>query len=70
MIVEKQFSHKPSFVSINCTVRDAIKKQANYIIIQWGENQITLELSSHGWFGTGWIGRIGGDDIAMKLNRS
>lgn len=69
MIIEKDFARKPSIVSINCTVRDAIKKQADYIVMQWGENQITLEHDVNGWFGHGWLGRIGGSDIADKLNK-
>jgi hypothetical protein len=69
MIVEKQFTNKPSFVSVNCNVRDAVAKGATFIILQWGENQINLERTTYGWTGCGWIGKSNAYDIASKLNR-
>ena len=70
MIVEKQFTNKPSFVSVNCNVRDAVAKGASLIILQWGENQINLERTAYGWCGHGWIGKSNGYDIANKLNKA
>ena len=70
MIVEKQFTNKPSFVSVNCAVRDAIADGAICVILQWGENQISVELTAYGWCGRGWIGKSNGQDIANKLNQA
>ena len=70
MIVEKQFTNKPSFVSVNCNVRDAVANGASLIILQWGENQINLERTTYGWTGCGWIGKSNAYDIACKLNKA
>ena len=66
----REYTRKPSFVQINCAVRDARAKGEVFIQLIWGENQITLGNSHHGWTGYGWIGRVGGPDIAQKLNRN
>lgn len=63
------FTRKPSFVSINCKIRDAIKAGHDWIQLTWGENQIILERGPWGWDGRGWIGKTGGMDIANKLQR-
>lgn len=70
MIVEHNFNNKPSFVSINCAVRKAVAKNATFIILQWGENQINLEHTTYGWTGCGWIGKSNAYDIASKLNKT
>jgi hypothetical protein len=70
MIVEKQFTNKPSFVSVNCNVRDAVANGASLIILQWGENQINVERTAYGWCGHGWIGKSNGYDIANNLNKA
>ena len=67
---QKEYARKPSFVQINCAVRDAKAKGENWIQLVWGENQITLERTAWGWDGHGWIGKTGGYDIAQKLNRN
>lgn len=64
------FARKPSFVQINCTIRNARAKGASFIQLTWGENQLTLERSVSGWTGGGWIGKTGGQDIAQKFNRN
>lgn len=69
-MVQKEFTRKPSFVQINCAVRDALKARETFIQLTWGENQITLERTAYGWDGNGWIGKTGGADIAQKLNRN
>lgn len=65
-----EYTRKPSFVQINCAVRDARRKGESFILLSWGENQITLEKTAYGWDGQGWIGKTGGSDIAQKLNRN
>lgn len=65
-----EYPNKPSFVQINCAVRDARAKGETLIQLVWGENQITLDKGAYGWIGQGWIGKTGGDDIAQKLNRN
>ncbi len=64
------FERKPSFVSINCKIRDAIKSGHSFIQISWGENQITIEKTKYGWDGRGWINKSSGYDIAQKFNRN
>lgn len=67
---EREYVRKPSFVQLNCAIRDARAKGKTFIQLIWGENQITLERGSYGWDGRGWIGKTGGSDIAQKLNRN
>lgn len=67
---QRDYLRKPSFVQINCAVRDARANGQNWIQLTWGENQITLEKTQWGWIGQGWIGKTGGQDIANKLNRN
>lgn len=66
----REYAKKPSFVQINCAVRDARKNGETFIQLTWGENQITIERGSYGWAGYGWIGKTAGHDIASKLNRN
>ena len=67
---QREYVRKPSFVQINCAVRDARAKGETFIQLIWGENQLTLEKHSNGWNGQGWIGKTGGSDIAQKINRN
>lgn len=67
---QREYVRKPSFVQLNCAVRDARAKGETFIQLVWGENQITLGNSPRGWTGYGWIGKTGGSDIAQKLNRN
>lgn len=70
MLIEKKFKRKPTATMVYLwLLRDAAKTGASHIVIQWGENQITLESSQNGWTGYGWIDHISGSDTADKLNR-
>jgi len=69
MIIERDFINKPSIVTIKSTIRKAVAQGGTFIIIRWGENQINIEQSQWGWCGRGWIGRIGGQDIANEMNK-
>jgi hypothetical protein len=69
MIIERNFTNKPSIVTIKSTIRKAVAQGGTFIIIRWGENQINVEQSQWGWIGRGWIGRNGGHDIAYEMNK-
>jgi hypothetical protein len=70
MIIERDFTNKPSIVTIKSTIRKAVAQGGTFIIIRWGENQINVEQSQWGWIGQGWIGRHGGQDIAYEMNKT
>jgi hypothetical protein len=69
MIIERDFTNKPSIVTIKSTIRKAVAQGGTFIIIRWGENQINIEQSQWGWIGQGWIGRHGGYDLAYEMNK-
>ena len=64
-------NRKPSKTQINACIKNAIKDNSKTIGIEWGENAIDLQYfeESKQWGGRGWIGKIGGQDIAESLNR-
>lgn len=71
MIVERNYTNKPSIVTLKANIRKAIASGADCIILRWGENQIDIARSAYGyWMGGGWIGRNGGQDIANELNKA
>lgn len=63
------YTKKPSVTTIKATVRKAVKAGETFIQLTWGENQITIEKTRFGWFGGGWIGRNGGQDLANEIHR-
>ena len=69
-MMQYEYTRKPSFVQINCNIRDARELGVTFIQLTWGENQITLEKTPNGWLGSGWIGKSSGYDIATKFNRN
>lgn len=69
MIIERNFTNKPSIVTIKSNIRKAVAQGGTFIIIRWGENQINIEQSQWGWIGHGWIGRNGGHDLAYEMNK-
>lgn len=69
MIIELNFTTKPSIVTIKSNIRKAVAQGGTFIIIRYGENQINIEQSQWGWIGRGWIGRNGGQDIANEMNK-
>lgn len=68
MIMEHEYKTKPSVVTLMATIKKAITNGADFIILSWGENQITVELTEYGWIGLGWIGKNGGNDLVRKIN--
>ena len=68
MIVQHEYTSKPSIVALRAALRKAIARGGDFVQLTWGENQITVELTAHGWLGSGWIGKNGGDDLAREIN--
>ena len=66
-MIEIDYTKKPSIVTIRAAVRKAVAAGETFIVLTWGENQITLERTQYGWTGRGWIGRTGGQDIATEV---
>ena len=62
---EIQYTNKPSKPTIIARVRKALNNKNDFIIISWGENQITIEKNIYGLIGRGWIGKNSGHDIAQ-----
>ena len=69
MIVEFNYSKKPSIATLRAVLRKALTAGARTVEITWGENQITIEQTPAGLFGRGWIGRAGGQDLAAELTK-
>jgi len=67
MIIQHDYTNKPSIVTLRAALRKAIARGGDFIQLTWGENQITVELTPYGWDGHGWIGRTGGDDLAREI---
>lgn len=72
-MIEIDYTKKPSIVTIRAAVRKAVAAGETFIVLTWGENQITLERVNYAggyrpqWIGRGWIGRTGGQDIATEI---
>jgi hypothetical protein len=66
---EIEYTKKPSVTTLRAAIRKAVQAGNTFIQLTWGENQITIErMGAHGkWFGSGWIGRNGGSDLANEL---
>jgi len=70
MIIQHEYTNKPSIVTLRAALRKAIAQGADFIQLTWGENQITVERTPHGWIGSGWIGKNGGYDLAREMGRA
>jgi hypothetical protein len=60
--------NKPSNAQILKKINEAINKGYGLIEISWGENMITIQRTSNGWYGSGWIKTVSGSDLADKIN--
>jgi hypothetical protein len=67
MIIQHEYTNKPSIVTLRAALRKAAARGGDFIQLTWGENQITVERTPYGWTGHGWIGRSGGQDLAHEL---
>jgi hypothetical protein len=68
MIIQHDYTNKPSIVTLRVALRKAAARGGDFIQLTWGENQITVERGPYGWMGRGWIGKNGGQDLAHELN--
>ena len=64
------YINKPSIVTLRAALRKAVASGGDFIQLTWGENQITVERTAHGWLGSGWIGKNGGNDLAREMGRA
>lgn len=64
-----EYTKKPSIVTLKAAIKKAVFAGEDWIQLTWGENEITLVSSPHGWVGRGWIGKHGGQDLANALAR-
>ena len=62
----------PSAAQLRAKINQARAAGHDWIQLQWGENQITLEYLAHlgHWDGHGWIRRTGGHDLARDMGRA
>jgi hypothetical protein len=70
MYYDIEFVSKPSKPTIISRIKKALATGKTFIVIRWGENQITVEKSNNGLIGNGWIGKNSGYDIALSLTRN
>lgn len=74
-MLELEYIRKPSIVTLKSAIKKAIAKGETFIVLQWGENQISLEHVHYSggfrpqWVGNGRIGRNSGYDLANDLNK-
>lgn len=59
-----EFKSKPSKPTIIKCIKNALNSSDYNICVIWGENQIEILRTRNGLFGSGWIGKNSGDDIA------
>ena len=64
---EINYTNKPSKTTLKANIIKALNNGKTYIVIRWGENQITIDKTVYGLIGQGWIGKNGGDDIARSI---
>ena len=69
MIIQHDYTNKPSVVTLRAALRKAIAQGGDFIQLTWGENQITVERTPYGWIGRGWSCRNCGQDLANEMQR-
>ena len=73
MIMENEFDYGfegrcPSEAQVTKIAKIGMKSGATHLSMWWGENMIERVLGANGfWYGSGWIRRISGQDLALKL---
>jgi hypothetical protein len=68
-MLQLTYTNKPSKPTLMAAIRKALNNKATVIQLTWGENQITIERSSWGLDGHGWIGKNGGQDLAQAITK-
>ena len=69
-MTEIDYTNKPSITTLRAAIRKALTAGHDFIVLTWGENQITIERTQWGIVGRGWIGRNGGQDLAREIEIS
>jgi len=73
MIMENEFDYGfegrcPSEAQVTKIAKIGMKSGATHLSMWWGENGIEIVKAGNGqWYGSGWIRRISGQDLAHKL---
>ena len=62
-----EYTNKPSKPTLLAAIRKALNAGETSIQLTWGENDITIEKGQWGLFGTGWIGKNSGYDLAAAF---
>tara|TARA_R110000868_G_scaffold394984_1_gene666485 strand:+ start:430 stop:642 length:213 start_codon:yes stop_codon:yes gene_type:complete len=70
-MLQIEYTNKPSVTTLKAALKKAAANGETWVQLSWGENQITIEKTDglFKWFGRGWIGRNGGQDLADTLNK-
>jgi len=58
---------KPSKAQVLKHVRTLVKDGWTYIHVYWGENRIEIENINGYWYGSGWIRKMSGYDLAKEV---
>ena len=58
---------KPSKAQVMKHVRGLVKDGWTDIHVIWGENQIEIENINGYWYGSGWIRKMSGYDLAKEV---
>jgi hypothetical protein len=62
-----EYTNKPSKPTLMAAIRKALNAGETVIQLTWGENWIIVEKDQWGLFGSGWIGKNSGDDLAAAF---
>jgi len=67
IMFETNYAKKPSIAMVRAHVCKALNSGYEEIVLTWGENEITISKTHYGLFGSGWIGKISGQDLANEF---
>jgi hypothetical protein len=57
----------PSKAQVAKEIKKGIELGATEMWISWGENGIDIQKYNGQFYGSGWIRRVGGDDLVKEL---
>lgn len=71
MLTIDLFGRRPSKAQLKREVMQGMRNHnTTWVEVQWGENCIQVEkVSGYGWDGRGWIGKVGGYDLAQEIGK-
>jgi hypothetical protein len=61
------YAKKPSITTVRAHVRKGLNSGHEEIVLTCGENEITIIKTHYGLVGSGWIGKISGQDLANEF---